>query len=109
VLEDYAERILDIIAEYPDRTLDELVVAMRKRRVPGSRSALGRFLDRHDITVKKKPAGGGATSRGCGSRAAALGTAARVFSIRPDWYSSMRLRPAPIWSVSGDAARAACA
>jgi hypothetical protein len=37
----------------PDRTLDELVVAMRKRRIRGSRSALGRFLDRHDITVKK--------------------------------------------------------
>jgi transposase len=73
VLEDYAERILDLIAEYPDRTLDELVVAMRKRRIPGSRSALWRFLDRHDITVS-----GGATSRGCGSRGAALGTAARV-------------------------------
>jgi hypothetical protein len=53
VLEDYAERILDLIAEYLDRTLDELVVAMRKRRIPGSRSALCRFLDRHDITVKK--------------------------------------------------------
>jgi transposase len=78
VLEDYAERILDLIAEYPDRTLDELVAAMRKRRIPGSRSALWHFLDRHDITVKKKPAGGGATSRGCGSRAAALDTAARV-------------------------------
>jgi transposase len=48
VLEDYAERILDLIAEYPDRTLDELVVAMRKRRIPGSRSALWRFLDRHE-------------------------------------------------------------
>jgi transposase len=53
VLGDYAERILDLIAEQPDRTLDELVAAMRKRRVPGSRSALWRFLDRHDITVKK--------------------------------------------------------
>jgi hypothetical protein len=28
-LEDYAERILDLIAEQPDRTLDELVAAMR--------------------------------------------------------------------------------
>jgi hypothetical protein len=26
---------------------------MRKRRIPGSRSALWRFLDRHDITFKK--------------------------------------------------------
>jgi transposase len=44
VLEDYADRILAIIEEQPDRTLDEFVAAMRKRRIPGSRSALWRFL-----------------------------------------------------------------
>lgn len=57
VLENYADRILALIDEQPDRTLDELVAAMHKRRIPGSRSALWRFLDRHDITFKKKPAG----------------------------------------------------
>ena len=57
VLEDYGERILALVAEQPDRTLDEIVAAMRKRRIPGSRSALWRFLDRHGITFKKKPAG----------------------------------------------------
>ena len=53
VLEDYAQRILALVDEQPDRTLDELVAAMQKRRIPGSRSALWRFLDRHGITFKK--------------------------------------------------------
>lgn len=35
VLEDYGERILALVAEQPDRTLDEIVAAMRKRRIPG--------------------------------------------------------------------------
>src|ERR1700758_4772024 len=52
-LEDYAERILALIDEQPDRTLDELVAAMHKRRIAGSRSALWRFLERHGITFKK--------------------------------------------------------
>jgi transposase len=30
VLEDYGERILALVAEQPDRTLDEIVAAMRK-------------------------------------------------------------------------------
>ena len=52
VLEDDAQRILALVDERPDRTLDELVAAMHKRRIPGSRSALWRFLDRHGITKK---------------------------------------------------------
>src|SRR5512144_1176924 len=46
VLEDYAKRILALVDEQPDRTLDELVATMHKRGIPGSRSALWRFLDR---------------------------------------------------------------
>jgi len=72
VLEDYADRILALIAEQPDRTLDELAEAMRKRGIPGSRSALRRFLDRHDITFKKKPAGSRTTPRRRGASASAL-------------------------------------
>jgi transposase len=53
-LEDCAEEILVLVAEHPDWTLDELVVSMQKRRISGSRSALWRFLERHDITLKKK-------------------------------------------------------
>jgi|SRR5450759_1493898 len=53
-LEAYAEEILALVDEQPDWTLDELIVAMRKRRISGSRSALWRFFERHDITFKKK-------------------------------------------------------
>ena len=54
VLEDYAERIFALVAEHPDWTLDEILAAMHKQRIPGSRTALWRFFDRHDLTFKKK-------------------------------------------------------
>jgi len=38
----------------PDLTLDEVVCAMRKRKLPGSRTAVWRFFQRHKITFKKK-------------------------------------------------------
>jgi transposase len=71
-MEAYAEEIFALVDEQPDWTLDELIVAMRKRRVSGSRSALWRFLDRHDITFKKKPASSRAKPSGRGPRAPAL-------------------------------------
>jgi transposase len=52
-LEEFAERILDLIAEQPDLTLVETVAELRKRRIRTSRSSLWRFLDRHGITLKK--------------------------------------------------------
>jgi transposase len=55
-----------------DLTLDEIVAAMRKRRIAGSRSAVWRFFRRHKISVKKKPAGGGARAHRRGPRSAAL-------------------------------------
>ena len=78
ILEDHAGRILALVGEQPDRTLDELVAAMRKRRIPGSRSALWRFLDRHGLTFKKKLAGSRATPRRRGASAAALDSSARL-------------------------------
>jgi transposase len=45
-----------VIAEHPDLTLVETLAELRKRRIRTSRSALWRFLDRHNITFKKKPA-----------------------------------------------------
>jgi len=54
-LEEYAEQILALNHERPDLTLDEIVLALHKRRIPGSRSALSRFFARHGITIKKKP------------------------------------------------------
>jgi transposase len=52
-LDDYAEEILALVKEQDDRTLDEIVAAMRKYRIPGSRTALFRFLERRGITHKK--------------------------------------------------------
>ena len=52
-LEQHAEWILAFVAEQSDLTLDEIVSAMHKKRIFGSRTALWRFLARHDITVKK--------------------------------------------------------
>ena len=62
-LERFSERILALIHDQVDLTLDEMVLALRKRRVRASRSALSRFFARHGITVKKKSAGGGAEAR----------------------------------------------
>jgi hypothetical protein len=45
--------MLAMIAKQPDRTLDEIIAVMRKRRIPGSRTALWRFLDRHRLTFKE--------------------------------------------------------
>ena len=39
-LEKHAEWLLAAVAEQPDLTLDEIVAAMRKRRIPGSRTAV---------------------------------------------------------------------
>ena len=55
-LEDYAEEIIALIEATRDLTLDEIVAAMHKRKMPGSRTALFRFLERHGITLKKSPA-----------------------------------------------------
>ena len=71
-LEAHAEEILALVDEQPDWTLDELIVAMRKRRIPGSRSALWRFFTRHDITFKKNSASRRAKPSGRGPRAPTL-------------------------------------
>ena len=47
--------VFDLIAAQPDLTLDEVMMAKKAARIPGSRSAVGRFFRRHDLTVKKKP------------------------------------------------------
>ena len=37
----------------PDLTLDEVVGVMRELKIPGSRTAVWRFFQRHKITFKK--------------------------------------------------------
>jgi transposase len=53
-LEQHTERILATVSERPDATLKELLAALGKQHIRTSRSALARFLDRHEITRKKK-------------------------------------------------------
>ena len=52
-LDDHAEFILGLIKEQPDMTFDEMVQAITEAKIPGSRTAVWRFLDRHGITVNK--------------------------------------------------------
>ena len=77
-LEAHADFLLLLIAGQADLTLDEIVVAIRKRRIAGSRSAVWRFFQRHNISVKKKPAGGRATAGRRGAGATALDARARL-------------------------------
>ena len=76
-LEKHAEFLLALITEQPDLTLDEIVAAMRKRRIAGSRSAVWRFFARRNISFKKYSVRGGAEARGRGARASALDARAR--------------------------------
>ena len=52
-LEKHADFLLDLIEKQPDLTLDEVVLAMRKHKIRGSRTAVWRFFQRHKITFKK--------------------------------------------------------
>src|SRR5262249_16410063 len=71
-LEEHGEFLLALIDEQPDLTLDEVVSAMRRHKIPGSRTAVWRFFQRHKITFKKSVARSGAGARGRGPRPAAL-------------------------------------
>src|SRR6202163_1136203 len=52
-LEKHANWLLALIAKQPDLTLDEVLVAMHKRRIAGSRTAIWRVFARHEFTFKK--------------------------------------------------------
>ncbi len=70
-MEKHADFLLGLIEKQPDLTLDEVVLAMRKHKIPGGRTAVWRFFKRHKITFKKKPARSGARTvrRGQGTTA----------------------------------------
>jgi transposase len=76
-LEHQAERILAVITDQPDLTLEETAAKLRRQRIRTSRSSLSRFFRRHDITFKKKPASRRARAR-CGSSAPTLDSRARA-------------------------------
>jgi transposase len=71
-LEAHAEFLLGLIADGPDLTLDEIVAAMDKRRIAGSRSGVWRFFARRNISFKKNSVRGRTEACGCGAGAPAL-------------------------------------
>jgi transposase len=76
-LEQFATEILALVGEQPDLTLVETVAVLRKRRIKTSRSSLWRFLDRHNITLKKKPASRRAAASRCRASAPTMDARAR--------------------------------
>lgn len=76
-LEAVSAKILALVAEQPDLTLVETVAELRRRRIRTSRSSLWRFLDRHGITLKKKPASRRTAASRCGPSAPTLDSRAR--------------------------------
>jgi transposase len=76
-LEQHAEFLLGLIADQPDLTLDEIIAAMRKRRIAGSRSAVWRFFARRNISFKKNSVRGGAEACRRRPRTPALDARAR--------------------------------
>ena len=76
-LEEHARWLLALIERQPDLTLDEVVCAMHKHGIAGSRTAVWSFFKRHKITFKKKPARHGAGSPGRSAGTSKLEAAAR--------------------------------
>ena len=68
-LEKHAQWLLALIEKQPDLTLDEVVCAMHKHGIAGSRTAVWGFFKRHKISFKKNPArhGAGSPRRGAGT------------------------------------------
>jgi transposase len=71
-LEAHAGFLLGLIRDKPDMTLEEIVSAMCKRRIAGSRTAVWRFFARRNISFKKNSVRGGAEARRRRSRTGAL-------------------------------------
>jgi len=53
-LDGHAAFLLGLIVAQPDMTLDEIVAAMSRAKIAGSRSAVWRFYERNGISFKKK-------------------------------------------------------
>ena len=95
-LEKHAEFLLALIAKQPDLTLDEIVAAMNKRGIPGSRSAVWRFFARRNISFKKNFVRVGAKARRRGARADG-GCESKACLTRPDWCLSTKRGRTPAW------------
>src|ERR1700694_136780 len=77
-LEQHAGFLLALVSGEPDLTLDEIVAAMNKRGIRGSRTGVWRFFHRRNISFKKNSVRGGAKARGRGARTPALDARGRA-------------------------------
>jgi hypothetical protein len=67
-LEERAKWPLAVVAEQPDLTLEEIVAAMGKRRIAGSRTGVWQLFARHAVTFKIDSLRRGTTLAGRGPR-----------------------------------------
>ena len=106
-MEEHWDWILALIAKQPDLTLEEILAVMAKQGIPGSRSALQRFFDRHNVSFKKKPARGRA-ERGRPLFAADVGYESKACLTLLGWCLSTRPLPAQTWCGSEYHAGSGC-
>ena len=96
-LDAHAEFLLGLVADEPDLTLDEIVAAMRKRRLAGSRSAVWRFFARRNISFKKKLCTRRSKSARTWRVPAGAGCASKACLTRRGWCSSTKPARTPRW------------
>ena len=104
-LEEHSDWILALIAKRPDLTLEGILAVMAEQGIPGSRSALQRFFDRHNVSFKKKPARGRAETSRC-RRARRRWVREQGMLTLLGWCLSTRPLPAQTWCGSEVVARA---
>ncbi len=106
-LEVHADFLVSLIAGRPDLTLDEIVVAMRKRRIAGSRTRCGAsFTD--TISASKKPCGRRSKSEPMWPAHGGVGCESKTRLTRLDWRLSTRPLPRPTWCGFAAAVGAVC-
>ena len=94
-LEKHADFLLGLIEKQSDLTLDEVVLVMRKHKIPGSRTAVWRLFQRHKIDFQKKACTRRSKSARMWREHAGAGCENRACLTRPGWCSSMRHPPIP--------------
>jgi len=105
-LEEHSDWILALIAKQPDLTLEEILAVMAKQGIPGSRSALQRFFDRHNVSFKKKACTRQSKNEPMSLAPADVGDESKACLTPLGWCLSTRPLPAQTWFGSEVVARA---
>ena len=95
-LEAHAAFLFVLIARQPDLTLDEIVVAMRKRGSPAAAARCGAFFS-GTKSASKKACGRRSKSAPTWRTPGGVGCASKACLSQPDWYFSTRPPPRPTW------------